>query len=99
MADRESGSPNIPSAAQLHTFQTSLRPGAILGVVVIAVVGLVGIVQWNQGLIITGFVAGVAIMALNAVVVAVRFWHKRNTQPEATYVDAEEFVKLRRRTR
>ena len=65
----------------------------------IALVGLVGIVQWNQQTIQIGFVAGLAVIVVNAVAAAVREWHLRNTAPGATYVDAEELVRLQRKSR
>ena len=72
-----------------------MRPGVILGVAVAGVVGLVGIVQWNQRLMLLGVIAAIVIIALNLVVVAVRYWHLRNTDPGATYLGAEDVVRLR----
>ncbi len=68
----------------------------ILGVAIAGVVGIVGIVQWDQQLMITGLIAALVILALNVVVVTTRHWHRRNTDPGALYADAEDVVRLRR---
>lgn len=73
-----------------------LRPGAVLAVSVVAVVGCVGIFQWNQALIITGLVAGVVILMLNIVLAAISHWHRENTQIASSYSAAEDMVRMRR---
>lgn len=74
----------------------AMRPGVILGVAVAGVVGLVGIAQWNQQLMLTGVLAAVCIVALNLVVVALHHWHRRNTKPGEMYATAEDVVRMRR---
>ncbi len=68
----------------------------MLGLVVTVVVGLVGLVQFDQRLMLIGLIAGPTILLLNAVLAALRRWHNANTRPEATYVSAEEMVRLQR---
>ena len=82
----ESGLASVPG---------SLRPGAVLGLAVASVVGIVGLVQWDLQLMLIGLLAGAALVVINLVVVAVRHWHARNTAPGATYVAAEDVVRLR----
>jgi len=96
MTNREAGSSNNLIALRLARVSAAMRPGVILGVAVAGVVGLVGLVQWDQQLMLTGIVAALAIVALNLVVVATRYWHRRNTNPGAVYVDAEDVVRMRR---
>ncbi len=96
MTNREAGSEIPLIAGRLSKLSLALRPGVILGVAVAGVVGMVGIVQWDQQLMLTGVVAALVIVALNLVVVAARHWHLRNTEPAATYVDAEDVVRMRR---
>gem|GEM_PF-1792269 len=82
-------------AARARRLLTRIRPGAVLAVAVISVVGLVGIFEWDQRLIVTGFIAGMMIVAINIVVVTTQHWHRRNTQPEIIYPSAEEVVRRR----
>lgn len=79
----------------LRSAPSALRPGAVLGMAVASVVGIVGLVQWDLQLMLIGLVAGVAIVVTNLIVIAVRHWHAGNTAPGATYVDAEDMVRLR----
>ncbi|MDW3180345.1 MAG: hypothetical protein R8J94_23440 [Acidimicrobiia bacterium] len=72
-----------------------LRPGGVLALAVVSVVGAFGIIQWNQRLIITGFAAGLVIIAINIVVVTTQYWHRRNTTLEASYLGADEVVRHR----
>lgn len=72
-----------------------LRPGVVLAVVVVSVVGGAGIIQWDRRLVIIGLISGAVIMALNVVGVALRRWHRRNTQVGVAYADAEVVVRLR----
>lgn len=75
-------------------FGKALRPGAMLGIIVAAIVAMVGLVQLDQRLMVIGLLAGPIILIANAVVVAVSRWHVSNTQPGALYVDAERLVEL-----
>lgn len=68
----------------------------MLGLVVTAIVGLVGLVQLDQRLMVIGLSAGLLIVLVNAVVAAVSRWHEKNTRPEATYVSAEDMIRLQR---
>ena len=95
MANTDLGTATIEVAQRARRLPAKLRPGMILGVSVVGLVGLVGVVQWDQRLILTGLIAGMAIIFLNGIVVALRHWHLRNTSPGATYVDAEDLVRLR----
>ena len=82
--------------ARIEHLAIALRPGAMLGLVVTSMVGLVGLVQWDQSLMLIGLIAGPLLFALNAVLVGISNWHRRNTEPEATYVSAEDMVRLQR---
>lgn len=68
----------------------------MLGLVVSVVVSGVGLVQLDQRLMLIGLLAGPLILLLNAILVGVSRWHWKNTQPEATYVEAEDMVRLQR---
>ncbi len=68
----------------------------MLGLVVTVIVSLVGLVQLDQRLMLIGLIAGPLIVLLNAVIVGVLRWHHKNTHPEATYLSAEEMVRLQR---
>jgi hypothetical protein len=61
----------------------------------ITVVGGAGVLSWDRERIITGFVAGAAVLAINVIVVAIRRWHVGNTRLDAAYSPAEEVVRLR----
>ena len=80
--------------ARIQLIGMHLRPGALLGLIVSVVVGAVGLVQLDQRLMIIGLFAGPTILMLNAVYIAVRSLHAKNTSPCATYVSAEEMVRL-----
>ena len=80
--------------ARLQRFGTELRPGAMLGLIVAAIVGLTGLVQFDQRLMLIGLVALPLILALNAVIVGVRQSHLQNTRPGAAYLSAEEMIRL-----
>lgn len=80
--------------AYASAFGTALRPGAMVGLVVAAIVAVVGLLQFDERLMLIGLLAGPVIVALNAVIVAVRHWHSSNTRPGASYVHAEEMIKL-----
>jgi len=66
-----------------------------MGVMVAGVVGLVGLVQWDQGLMLLGIIAALVVVAVSAVASAARYWHMRNVDPGASYVGAEDVVRLR----
>jgi len=74
---------------------TRLRPGAVLALSVVAVVGCVGIFQLDQKLIVTGLIAGAVILMLNVLLVAVVHWHRTNTQLASPYSAAEDVVRMR----
>lgn len=80
--------------AYASAFGTALRPGAMVGLVVAGVVAVVGLLQLDERLMLIGLLAGPIIVVLNAVIVAVRHWHSSNTRPGASYVHAEEMIKL-----
>ena len=82
--------------ARIQLIGIYLRPGALLGLIVAMIVGTVGLVQLDQRLMIIALLAGPTILMVNAVFVAVRRWHAKNTSPGATYVSAEEMVPLQR---
>ena len=67
----------------------------ILALAVISVVGVVGLFQWNQRLIVIGFVAGATIIAINIVVVTTQRWHRDNIRLDTSYETAEEVVRRR----
>ena len=89
------GNSAIIALQRARRFLSALRPGAVLAIAVAGVVGVAGLLQWNQKLMVIGLVAGLVIVSLNVVVVAVRRWHRRNTTLAATYSQAEEVVRLR----
>lgn len=62
--------------------------------IVAAIVGLTGLVQLDQRLMLIGLIALPLIVALNAVIVGVRQSHLQNTQPGATYLSAEEMIRI-----
>lgn len=95
MTNERVGNYQATSVDRLRRLSLALRPGVILGIAVAGVVGLAGIVQWNQRLMLLGVIAAFVIIALNFVVVAVSYWHGRNTDPGATYLGAEDVVRLR----
>ncbi len=68
----------------------------MVGLIVAAVVSVVGLVRFDQTLMIIALLSWPAILMLNAVVVAVMRWHSSNTQPGAAYVSAEEMIRLER---
>ena len=82
--------------ARLQLLGAELRPGAMLGLSVSAIVGIAGLLQLDQRLMIIGIFAWPVIFVLNGVVVALGRWHRRHTRPGATYVNAEEVVRLQR---
>lgn len=92
---RQVGSNAAAASRRLPALGRRLRPGVVLALSVAAVAGLAGLVQWNQRLMTIGLVAGAAILAVNAVVVAAHRWHTRNTSPEAIYANAEDVVRFR----
>ncbi len=67
----------------------------MLGLVVTVIVGMVGLVQLDQRLMLIGLIAGPLIVILNVVVSGVTTWHEKNTRLEATYLDAEDMIRLR----
>ena len=73
-----------------------LKPGVFIALVVTSVVGITGIVQWNQRLVIIGLLSGAALIAINIVAVLISHWHRRNTRLDASYASAEDVVRLRR---
>lgn len=81
--------------ARVETIGLALRPGAMLGLVVTVIVGMVGLVQLDQRLMLIGLIAGPLIVILNVVVSGVTTWHEKNTRLEATYLDAEDMIRLR----
>lgn len=89
---REAG----PHTAPIGRVRAQIRAGVVLALVVVTVVGVTGIVQWSQRLVVTALVAGVAILGVNLIVVLIRHWHRRNTALESSYAGAEEVVRLRR---
>jgi hypothetical protein len=91
----EVGNNAITVSQRARRFLSALRPGAVLAIAVAGVVGIAGLLQWNQELMVIGLIAGLAIVSLNVVGVAVRRWHRRNTTLAATYSPAEEVVRLR----
>lgn len=74
----------------------NLRPGIVLAMAVTSVVGIAGIIKWDRGLINIGLLAGVAILAMNVVLLLTRHWHRRNTELQATYRGPEDAIRLRR---
>ncbi len=80
--------------AYASAFGTALRPGAMVGLVVAAVVAVVGLLQFDERLMLIGLLSGPIIVVLNAVLVAVRHWHSSNTRPGAAYVHAEQMIEL-----
>jgi hypothetical protein len=72
-----------------------LRPGAVVAVSLITVVGGAGVLSWDRERIITGLVAAAAVLAINVIVVAIRRWHVGNTRLDAAYSHAEDVVRLR----
>jgi len=71
------------------------RPGVVVALSVVTVVCGAGVLSWDRERIITGFVAGAAVLAINVVIVAIRRWHLGNTRLEAAYSRAEDVVRLR----
>ncbi len=71
----------------------------MLGLIVAVIVGLTGLVQFDQRLMLIGLVALPLILALNAVIVGVRQSHAKNTRPGAAYLSAEEMIRLQSATR
>jgi len=55
-----------------------LKPGVFIALVVTSVVGITGIVQWNQRLVIIGLLSGAALIAINIVAVLISHWHRRH---------------------
>lgn len=96
MTNREAGSRILTTIDRVSRLSVALRPGLILGVAVAGVVGLVGLVQWDEQLMLTGLIAASVIVVLNLVIVAARHLHGRNTDPSAAYMDAEDVVMMRR---
>ena len=82
--------------ARLQILSTGLRPGAMLALVVVAAVGLVGLVRLDSRLMLISLASGIIILALSAVIVAVRTWHRGNTLPEANYLSAEDMIRMQR---
>jgi len=73
-----------------------MRPGAMLGIIVAAVVAIVGLVQLDERLMMIGLAAGPFIVLTNAVIVAIARWHYANTRPGVGYVSAEDMIRLER---
>jgi hypothetical protein len=72
-----------------------LRPGAVVAVSLITVVGGAGVLSWDRERIITGFVAGAAVLAINVVIVSIMSWQIGNILLYAAYSPAEDVVRLR----
>lgn len=81
--------------AGVRSARVSLQSGAVLGIAVASIVGIAGLVQWDLRLMLIGLLAGLTIVVTSAIVVALRHWHARNTAPGATYLSAEDVVRLR----
>ena len=64
--------------------------------IVAAIVGLTGLVQLDQRLMLIGLFTLPLTVALNAVIVGVRQSHLQNTQPGAAYLSAEEMIRMQR---
>lgn len=96
MTNREAGARNSSLSERSARLAVAMRPGVILGVAVAGVVGLVGLVQWSQQLMLTGVLAAIVILVLNFVVVATSHWHQKNTNPGEIYATAEDVVRMRR---
>ena len=73
----------------------SIRSAAIIALVVAVIVGTVGLARWDLRLMTVGLFAGVAIGLVGIAVAMLGRYHAANTAPGATYLSAEDVIRLR----